>query len=274
MKICSVDGCDKKSESKAGYCGKHNYKFKKYGDPLGGRVNRYSPGQSPKTCTVEGCESDHSHGGLCQAHYKRKKNLGSVDALYESEKPRFCAVDGCEEKHYCKSYCTKHYQAWFSHGDPLHTEKNSCIGWIMQHKDHDGEECLFWPHTRLTNGYGVVQTDDGRRRIASRVMCEVAHGMPIHEDMQAAHSCGNGNKGCMNPKHLRWATVIDNCHDKYDHGTHLYGEKAPWSKLTEHQVKQAKYELSHVSGPKIAAMLGVSPWTIYSIRQGRIWRHV
>lgn len=274
MKICIVDGCENKQHVKIGYCGKHYAKYKQYGNPLAGRTNAYSPGQAPKVCTVDGCQSAYAHGGLCQAHYKRKKKLGSVDALYESEKPKFCSVDKCGKKHYCKSYCAKHYQAWAAHGDPLYREKNSPMGWIQRHKNYDGDDCLIWPHARLTNGYGMIQVKGGSKRIASRVMCEAAHGMPARPEMQAAHICGNGKKGCVNPKHLRWATVIDNCHDKYDHGTHLYGEKAPWAKLTERQVRQAKYELSGIPAPKIAAMFGVSPWTIYSIRQGKIWRHV
>lgn len=274
MKTCIIYGCENKQHVKIGYCGKHYAKFKQYGDPLAGRSNKYSPGKSPSTCTVEGCDTDHHRSGLCQAHYKRKRNLGSVYALYESENPKFCSVDGCERKHYCKSYCSKHYNNYAIHGDPLHTEKNSPMGWIEIHKDYGGDDCLLWPHSRLTNGYGTVQVPDGRKRIASRVMCETAHGLPLDESMDCAHTCGNGHLGCVNPNHLRWATRIDNCHDKYHHGTHLYGEKAPWSKLTEDQVKAVKHDLSGVSGPRLAAMFGVSPWTIYSIRQGKIWRHV
>ena len=274
MKICIVDGCDKKQHVKIGYCGKHYAKFKQYGDPLAGRSNTYAPGESPKVCTVEGCESKNDHSGLCQAHYKRKKKLGSVDALYESEKPKACSIVGCDRKHYCKSYCSRHYNSYVAHGDPLFTEKNSCIGWINEHKDHSGDGCLAWPFSKLTNGYGVINAEDGRKRIASRVMCEVAHGMPSNENMQAAHTCGNGHNGCVNPRHLRWATVIDNLHDKYHHGTHLYGEKAPWSKLTEEQAKMAKYDLSHLTATEVANILGVRPTTIHCIRQGRNWRHI
>lgn len=274
MKKCSVEGCNNKKHVKIGYCSKHYEKFKKYGDPLAGRSNIYLPGEAPKLCTVDKCNSVHDHGGLCHAHYLRKKKLGSVDALYDSEKIKLCSVQDCNAKHYCKTFCSKHYQNWFTHGDPLYTEKNSVMGWMKRHIKYESDECLWWPFSRLTNGYPVVQTKDGKRRIASRVMCEIAHGTPPCDSMDAAHSCGNGNLGCVNPKHLRWATRIDNCHDKYDHGTHLYGEKAPWSILTEDDVRYILDKEKSGGPTALAEKFGVSKWAIYSIRQRRTWRHV
>lgn len=187
---------------------------------------------------------------------------------------KICSVEHCERKHYCKSFCSKHYQMWFKYGDPLYWEKNSGVGWIENNADHQSDECLIWPKSRLTNGYPVVNTKEGQKRIASRVMCEVAHGMPPDPSMEAAHSCGNGHKGCVNPRHLRWATRMDNSHDKYGHGTHLYGEKAPWSILTEDDVKYILNKEKSGGPAALAKKFGVSKWTIYSIRQRRIWRHV
>lgn len=43
MKICIVEGCEKKQHVKLGYCSAHYYKFKAHGDPLGGRRGA-SPG--------------------------------------------------------------------------------------------------------------------------------------------------------------------------------------------------------------------------------------
>lgn len=39
MSICNVDGCDTKSRAN-GYCNKHNLRFRKYGNPLGGVKNQ------------------------------------------------------------------------------------------------------------------------------------------------------------------------------------------------------------------------------------------
>jgi hypothetical protein len=187
---------------------------------------------------------------------------------------KICSVEGCERKHYCKSFCSKHYQNWFTHGDPLHAEKNSIHGWMIRHANHESDECLWWPFSRLANGYPTVKVADGRKRIASRVMCEMAHGMPPSDGMDCAHSCGNGNNACVNPRHLRWATRIDNCHDKYDHGTHLEGEDAPWSILTEDDVRYILNKKASGGPTALAERFGVSKWTIYKIRQRKIWRHV
>jgi len=277
MKFCIVEGCEKNQHVRLGYCNNHYYKFKTYGDPLGGRKNKYSAGETPATCTIEGCESKHGHSGLCQAHYLRKKKLGSVDALYPSEieqREKRCAVDECDRKHYCKGFCLRHYQNWFKYGDPLYTVKNTPMAWIERHKGHTGEECLAWPHARLTNGYGTIQVESGKKRIASRVMCEAAHGMPKEESMQAAHNCGNGHLGCVNPSHLRWDTVAGNGRDKIKHGTFLFGGKAPWSKLTEKQARYIKYEGAKVNAPILAEEFNVSVWAVYSIRQGKTWAHL
>lgn len=273
--LCIVDGCDKKRHVKLGYCTGHYAKYQKYGDPLGGRINKFAPGEAPETCTIDGCFAKHSHGGLCAAHNNRKRKLGSPYALYESEKKqdRGCAVDGCDKKHYCKGFCTRHYQNWFKYADPLYQEKNSPLGWIEIHKNYQGDECLTWPFARLVNGYGSVKVPDGRKRIASRVMCELAHGEPQIESMQAAHSCGNGHKGCVNPKHLRWATAKGNAGDKLGHGTLLFGERAPWAKLSNDDVLEilSLKGIEHVQD--IAGRFGVTKWAVYNIWQGRRWTH-
>src|SRR5690554_2084974 len=43
IKLCAVEGCGKPVHAR-GYCGKHNYKFVRYGDPLAGRESA-SPGE-------------------------------------------------------------------------------------------------------------------------------------------------------------------------------------------------------------------------------------
>ena len=148
------------------------------------------------------------------------------------------------------------------------------MAWIERHKDYSGKECLAWPHARMASGYGMIQMKGGKKRVASRVMCETAHGQPEEKGMQAAHNCGNGHLGCVNPSHLRWATVAGNSHDRIEHGTMLFGEKAPWSKLTEKQARYIKFEGAKVNPPILAEEFNVSVTAIYSIRQGRTWAHI
>lgn len=77
----------------------------------------------------------------------------------------------------------------------------------------EGNECLEWPYSGNNWGYGQL-TVAGRLVVASRFVCEIAHGDPPTPEYQAAHSCGNGHLGCVNPQHLRWATPKENSADK------------------------------------------------------------
>lgn len=49
-----------------------------------------------------------------------------------------------------------------------------------------------------------------------RHMCKLKNGDPPTPDHEAAHSCGNGKHGCINPNHLRWATDAENMADTVD----------------------------------------------------------
>jgi hypothetical protein len=189
MKICIVDGCDKKQRVKAGYCSAHNYKYKTHGDPLGGRR-----GASP--------------------------------------------------------------------GAPL--------AWIISNKDYQGEDCLVWPFAISRYGYGTIK-HSGKRRVASRVMCEYAHGMPDDQEMHAAHECGNGHKGCMNPKHLSWKTRKENEKDKIRHGTLNRGSKVHNAKLTEAQALEIAKLKGEFKQSDLAKMYGVSVAVIAHIHSGGTW---
>jgi hypothetical protein len=82
------------------------------------------------------------------------------------------------------------------------------------------DDCIAWPFAvRKSSGYGAHSTRKaGKKRNydAHRFVCSEAHGSPP-PGMQAAHSCGN--KLCVNPKHLYWATAKENLQDAKRHGT-------------------------------------------------------
>ena len=87
----------------------------------------------------------------------------------------------------------------------------------------DGDGCLLWPFQISTTGYGRLEVN-GKKKIASRYVCELAHGEPPTRQHEAAHSCGNSK--CVNPKHLRWATHTENEADKLVHGTKYWAKSA------------------------------------------------
>ncbi len=66
MKLCSIEKCERPFLAK-GFCLPHYKKFKRHGDPLGGRI-------SYDSCSVEECSNDIIAKGLCHKHYQRNKN--------------------------------------------------------------------------------------------------------------------------------------------------------------------------------------------------------
>lgn len=140
--------------------------------------------------------------------------------------------------------------------------------WIEAHAAHEGDDCLPWPYARRKDGYGSV----GARGLAHREMCKRAHGEPPSPLHAAAHKCGKGHQGCVNPRHLRWATLSENQMDRVDHGTSNRGERNGVSRLTARQVlairARAESGEHHL---RIASDLKVSEGTIRAVLKGRSW---
>jgi hypothetical protein len=140
---------------------------------------------------------------------------------------------------------------------------------IKANKEHQGKECLIWPFSRdLKRGYGYAWTK-GKTVAAHREMCRAAHGEPPFAGACATHTCGKGHEGCVNPRHLRWATQRQNIADKEKHGTVRRGEQHVNAKLTEQQVIAAYHDPR--SCRKVAAELGCSWVCILHIRNGTNW---
>jgi hypothetical protein len=136
--------------------------------------------------------------------------------------------------------------------------------WLLSHKGHKGKECLIWPFSCCTPGYGQCYAD-GRSQMAHRYMCILVHGEPP-KDHETAHSCGN--RRCVNPRHLSWKTKTDNQLDRNSQGTsktHI----GRWV-LTPKQV--AAIRKSKAKSPVLAARYGVTESNIRLIRAGKIWR--
>jgi len=135
----------------------------------------------------------------------------------------------------------------------------------------DGTDCLKWPYSRNNYGYARI-TIRGSRLVASRVVCERTHGPPASEKMEAAHICGMGHEGCVNPRHIVWKTRIENQADKKIHGTTNQGERCGNAKLTENQVREIR--VSSENQRVLAGRYGVFQATISKIIRRERWEHV
>ncbi len=93
------------------------------------------------------------------------------------------------------------------------------------------------------------------------------------EGMQCRHLNGNpqDNRLC----NLKWGTPKENAADKRVHGTHLQGEDAPGSRLTEKQALIIRF-LADAGYPRkdVADAFGVSCHAVNDIANRVTWRHV
>jgi hypothetical protein len=146
--------------------------------------------------------------------------------------------------------------------------------WALAAAEHAGEECLLWPFSAMmTSGYGAIRIANRKMTGAHRFVCELAKGAPPSSKMDCAHSCGN--KLCCNPKHLRWATHLENEADKAAHGTTNAGERNGQAKLSGADVAQIRARYSGgSSGASLSRLYGVSAASISLIVNGHHWRSV
>lgn len=184
-----------------------------------------------------------------------------------------CSIENCDRPYMAKGYCNAHYQSYYKYGDPIKAQRAK-TNWgdtdrFIEDKvlSYDSDECLLWPFALNNRGYGLY-----KGQVASRYICSLFNGEPF-EGAEAAHSCGNGHLGCVNPKHLRWATTEENLEDRKRHGRMKTGEAAPQSKLTLEQVREIRSLKGVRSGVDVAKMFHVRPGCITRIWKGQRWKH-
>ena len=236
-------------------------------------------------CSVEGCTNHVKQRGWCGSHYARWRRHGDPlgggtgHGAFQKflQKNPHCSIEGCEKKPFnSRGWCEMHYARWRKHGSPLGggTWKGECLKWLQDRVNYSDEECLIWPFSRNRrnrSGYGTLLFQ-GRTTAASRVMCFLIYGDPPHENAEAAHSCGNGHMGCVNPRHLRWATVSGNQMDRVGHGTSNRGERHPLSKLKESQVREIRRLEGQVGKSVLAERFGITESYVRVLQMKKRWK--
>lgn len=138
------------------------------------------------------------------------------------------------------------------------------MAWIRDHRDYDQGYCLIWPFGRTSSGYAGFGRD-GKHNYVHRYMCEYVNGPAPTSDYQAAHSCGRGEDGCVNPQHLSWKTPSGNQLDRHAHGSNGSGV------LSQEQVDEIVSTKDTIISRVAAIKFGVSETTIRHIRSGKTW---
>lgn len=187
-----------------------------------------------------------------------------------------CSIEGCGKKHKARGFCVAHYERLKRHGDPLGGrtgtgEAEKFFKTVVL--SHSGEECLFWPYARMKSGYGRV-TFDGVQHNAHRLVCIISNGEPPSSGHEASHTCGNGDKGCVNPGHLVWETPKENTARRMMHGKVPRGTGHRLSKLTESIVEDIRRSPPNVSCSALAKKYDVSRSAVELARNYTSWRHV
>lgn len=190
---------------------------------------------------------------------------------------RQCSIPGCSSLARRRGWCTKHYHRWRAHGDPLKL-LTAAQGELRDYLDnvvmaYEGDECLMWPFSRDSHGYGALRFE-GRTCKVHRVVCELVNGPPASPNMHAAHSCGRGAEGCCTKRHLSWKTHAENMADTVLHGTSRAGERNPLAKLTSAQVAEILELNGTVTQRALARQFAVSQATISRVVLRRNWTSV
>lgn len=135
--------------------------------------------------------------------------------------------------------------------------------WLLDHKDYPHDYCLIWPFAREGRvGRGMMGDTSGKRKWAHRCMCELVHGPAPIGKPQAAHSCGNGDQGCVNPRHLSWATNSENQLQRYAHGRGNPNPNGNRSRFTPQQIEKIRSQWGEFTQTKLAEIYGCSLGTI------------
>lgn len=187
---------------------------------------------------------------------------------------RVCAIAGCRKPVKARGWCAAHYSRWQTHGDPMGSaprREGAIDVWVRTVAiGYSGDDCLIWPFFRGAKGY-AFWTVGGRPRPAARAICELVHGKPPSGEHVAAHNCFMGASGCVNPRHIRWATASENERDKIASGTSNRGARHGMSKLTEADVLAIRSLQGKLTQAEIAERFGVSKWTVGDIIRRERW---
>ena len=147
--------------------------------------------------------------------------------------------------------------------------EGNAFKWLMRHKEYpDKDWCLVWPFARDKHGRGMLGYL-GQRYWAHRFMCSLVHGYPPTPDHTAAHTCGNGHGGCVNPHHLAWKTQAENLEDCRAHGTIVRHHGGNVRRLMPEESAAIKGARGFQTQGQLAAKYGVSEGTISDIWHGR-----
>lgn len=112
---------------------------------------------------------------------------------------------------------------------------------------------------------------------ASRLVALAFIGPPPSQAHEVAHNNGSRLLNCAT--NLRWATPLENNHDRYAHGTACQGTRNGRATISEDDVRYIRrryrgIKLARGSVSELDEKFGLHRSTIISIARGNSWSHV
>ena len=134
------------------------------------------------------------------------------------------------------------------------------------------EDCWIWTGALTWSGYGNFWLN-GKPQYSHRIALSESLGRPLLPKMEAAHAPGIcHNRACVNPEHLREATLEENQADRILDGTDIRGSKSVCAKLSEADVLKIRDDPRHRKA--IAADFAISQQTVSDIKHRKRWAHL
>lgn len=232
---CSVPDCPNPHKAN-GWCGKHNRKWVKYGDPL---VSQRQT-QKGMICSVTDpdCRNPAYSRGWCNKHYLSWQTHGDP-------------VGGKTVRQ--RRMTLEEFTIWF---------------WKQLIVRDSG--CWEWRHSTNRKGYGTVNArillkTSGAHKVAWMLANGVTK-MPEGEPY-VLHSCRN--PPCCRPEHLRPGTQQENMKDMVRDGTQT-------SQLTNEQVLSIRQEYSAggITQKALGEKYGIKQESVSGIVRRKTWRHI
>jgi hypothetical protein len=144
--------------------------------------------------------------------------------------------------------------------------------WSHVDKSAGPDACWVWKRSMYRHGYGRGNLGDLHTH-ASRIAWILTNGPIQPKSLCVLHRCGN--RGCVNPAHLKLGTRKDNAQDRImmgrargARGEDSFAHKLTWKKVGEIRARHAE----GVGYGTLAKEYGVSKITIMHIIRRDTWK--
>lgn len=180
-----------------------------------------------------------------------------------------CSIEQCDRRHYARGLCERHYKKRELLGLSRLAPNKDVESRFWKNVDRRGDdECWPWKTAESRHGYGNLWVGD-RVRKGTHVSLFLATGKWPTQDV--LHSCDY--PPCVNPKHLREGTHLENMREAIERGRFPELQGANFAKLTKDQVAVIRHRSrAGESVRSLAFEFNVSKQTVWRIRENMTWK--